>query len=114
MNHPHPADVALGQRLRAVRQQRGLSQQQVAAALGVTHQMVQKYETGRGRVAFSTLVALAGALDVDVALLADGTGPRLPHDPLAVRAAVCFVAIPSLGVRRALVDLMKQLAEEAR
>lgn len=41
---------SLGKRLRAARQQAGLTQSEVAARLGVTYQAVSNYERGKSRV----------------------------------------------------------------
>lgn len=45
----------------------GVSQQQLAHALGITFQQVQKYESGANRVAFSRIIAIARVLDAAVA-----------------------------------------------
>lgn len=59
-------DVVIGARLRAVRLDRGLSQSAVAHAIGITFQQLQKYETGKNRIAAATLVQITEALDADV------------------------------------------------
>jgi transcriptional regulator with XRE-family HTH domain len=61
-----PVDVAVGARIRLLRKVRGLSQQALAEAAGVTFQQIQKYEKGSNRVSASMLVEIAGALNVDV------------------------------------------------
>jgi len=53
---PDPADVHVGSRLRLARGLLGLSQVQVAQALGVSFQAVQKYERGEIRVSASRLL----------------------------------------------------------
>jgi transcriptional regulator with XRE-family HTH domain len=53
---PDPADVHVGSRLRLARGLLGLSQVQVAHALGVSFQAVQKYERGEIRVSASRLL----------------------------------------------------------
>jgi transcriptional regulator with XRE-family HTH domain len=45
-----PVDVAVGARIRLLRKMRGLSQQSLAEAAGVTFQQIQKYERGSNRV----------------------------------------------------------------
>lgn len=60
------ADQHVGRRLRELRTDRGLSQTEVADALGVTFQQVQKYETGANRVSAGRLWALAGYFGVSV------------------------------------------------
>jgi transcriptional regulator with XRE-family HTH domain len=61
-----PVDVHVGQRIRALRMQRGLSQQSLAHAAGLTFQQVQKYEKGANRVSASRLVEFAQVLGVEV------------------------------------------------
>lgn len=59
-------DVLVGQRIRALRCSRGLSQADLGTLVGVTFQQVQTYENGRNRVSASRLDALARPLDVPV------------------------------------------------
>jgi transcriptional regulator with XRE-family HTH domain len=56
-------DRAAGTRLRTIRKVRGISQEALAAAIGVTFQQVQKYEKGTNRIAISTLVLICRALN---------------------------------------------------
>ena len=62
-----PVDVAVGARIRLLRKVRGLSQQALAEAAGVTFQQIQKYERGANRVSASMLTRIARTLDVPVA-----------------------------------------------
>jgi transcriptional regulator with XRE-family HTH domain len=52
---PHPIDVRVGQNLRLLRTQKGLSQPTLASQLGITFQQVQKYEKGTNRISASRL-----------------------------------------------------------
>jgi transcriptional regulator with XRE-family HTH domain len=58
-------DRRIGDCIRAVRVARGLSQQSVAEALGLSPQQLQKYERGVNRVAVATMLSLARILDVN-------------------------------------------------
>src|SRR5436190_14616914 len=62
-----PVDVAVGARIRLLRKVRGLSQQALAEAAGVTFQQIQKYERGANRVSASMLTRIAKTLGVPVA-----------------------------------------------
>lgn len=64
---PQSVDVHIGQRLRSRRIALGQSQTALGAALGVTHQQIQKYEVGQDRIAASRLYEAACAQDVPVA-----------------------------------------------
>jgi transcriptional regulator with XRE-family HTH domain len=63
---PNPIDVYVGARLRMRRSMLGMSQEALAAALGLTFQQVQKYERGANRIGASRLFDLARALGVAV------------------------------------------------
>nr|WP_322096822.1 helix-turn-helix domain-containing protein [Paramagnetospirillum marisnigri] len=56
----------MGARLRLRRSLLGLSQEALAAAMGLTFQQVQKYERGANRIGASRLFDLARALGVGV------------------------------------------------
>lgn len=63
---PDPVDINAGAILRAFRAWRGLSQEELGKAVGVTFQQIQKYERGANRMAASTLYRISRALDVSV------------------------------------------------
>lgn len=75
-------DRRLGERVKGLRLARGMSQQAVADALGVSAQQVQKYERGINRISVSTLLVLARALGVSphtlLGALDQGGGEDLP------------------------------------
>lgn len=62
----HPVDLHVGARLRLKRQIAGMSQIDLAAAIGVTFQQVQKYEVGTNRISASSLHAAATALKAPI------------------------------------------------
>lgn len=62
-----PIDVYIGQRLRALRIERRVSQSDLGAALNVTFQQIQKYERGDNRVSASMLMKAAEALGSPIA-----------------------------------------------
>ncbi len=45
----------------------GMSQHQLARAIGIASQQIQKYEIGANRLSVSRLVEIAAALDVPIA-----------------------------------------------
>jgi transcriptional regulator with XRE-family HTH domain len=65
-------DFHLGKRLRRRRRLLGLTQQQLAAAVGVRFQQIQKYECGANRISAARLWSLAEALEVSVGYFYDG------------------------------------------
>jgi len=59
-------DLHIGRRLRARRRSLGLSQPQLAEAVGVRFQQIQKYECGEDRISASRLWGLSKALKTPV------------------------------------------------
>lgn len=59
----------LGERVRARRQELGLSQEQLSEKAGLDRTYVSSLESGRRNPAFSTLLKLASALEIDLSEL---------------------------------------------
>ena len=57
---------ALGQRIAALRKEQGITQVQLAEALGIAQQTLAHYEVGRLRIAAGTLPALTRLLSVSI------------------------------------------------
>ena len=68
---PDPVDVHVGKRLRLRREMVGVTQEQLAKAIGVTFQQVQKYERGSNRVSASRLYDIARVLGVQIGFFFD-------------------------------------------
>lgn len=69
-------DVALGTRIRAARIAAGMSQAILGSSVGISTQQMQKYETGKDRVAASTLQKIALALRVHPGSFFDEDAPH--------------------------------------
>jgi transcriptional regulator with XRE-family HTH domain len=127
----HPTDRYVGARLRMRRLMLDKSQNDIAKALGLTFQQVQKYEKGANRISASRLQRLCGVLQVPVSFFFDGAPPAhgLPDgfsanvespayvddflatsDGLALVTAYTGIRDPK--VRRAIVALVKQITAE--
>ncbi|WP_140983972.1 helix-turn-helix domain-containing protein [Asticcacaulis tiandongensis] len=65
-------DLHLGKRLRRRRRLLGLTQQQLALAVGIRFQQIQKYECGANRISAARLFQLAKALETPVNYFYDG------------------------------------------
>lgn len=65
-------DESLGATLQQLRQSRGLNQTELGRRLGVSLQQVQKYESGRDRMAASTLFRASEILGVEAGALYAG------------------------------------------
>lgn len=116
------ADHFIGARLRTRRRQLGLSQSELAERLGVSFQQVQKYERGANRVAASTLLRAAQALNVGISWLVgeEASGREDDEDvfralarPGALEMLQTFNAIPDPRARAALLALAREMALEA-
>jgi transcriptional regulator with XRE-family HTH domain len=101
-----------GERLRMLRRRRGMTQVDLARAVGITVQTVVRYESlhSHEELRPARLKALAGALDVDTAELA---GEGAPEDE--------EIAVLTRGLRRMdparrenLIALMMPLIEQYR
>ncbi|MBW9114816.1 helix-turn-helix transcriptional regulator [Rhizobium cauense] len=57
-------DNEIGKRIRDIRLSRGISQNQLGEALGVTFQQIQKYEWGANRISIGAFVQICNALEV--------------------------------------------------
>jgi len=57
-------DVEIGYRLRRARMERGLTQTELGALLGLTFQQIQKYENGQNRLSCSMMVMICRALEL--------------------------------------------------
>ena len=65
-------NICVGQRIRALRQERGLTLKQLGEAVGVRAQQIQKYEVAKNSMTVSRLVEFANFLHVPPsALLAE-------------------------------------------
>ena len=127
---PNPVDLHVGGRVRLRRKLVGISQEQLAAALGLTFQQVQKYERGSNRVSASKLYAIARTLGVPIAFFFDGLADPMEAEPSedvvhdAERAVIQFLGtseglelaklfpqVPRGPVRRQVLDLVRAMAE---
>jgi transcriptional regulator with XRE-family HTH domain len=121
----HPVDIHVGKRVRQRRWMVGVTQQQLAEAVGIKFQQIQKYETGMNRISASRLWDIADALDVPVAFFFEGLeedeiastdGQSIPGDLMADKEALelvrSYYAIPE-NQRRRLFELARVLSDVA-
>src|ERR1700738_316546 len=106
---PHPVDVLVGKRIRTRRTELGMSQTQLAEALNVTFQQVQKYERGVNRVTCSRLSDIATALNVPITFFFSEPMRPAKHQPIydleigdiadGRRLLTAFQRLPSKAVK---------------
>ncbi|WP_312813001.1 helix-turn-helix transcriptional regulator [Brevundimonas sp.] len=90
-------DIEIGRRLRQARMAKGLTQKEMAAAIGLSHQSIQKYENGESRLSLSTLALLRHQLGIEAADLL----PAIRADGTAVADPLASMAQSITGVRLA-------------
>ena len=114
-------DLHLGRRLRRRRRLLGLTQQQLALAVGIRFQQIQKYECGANRISAARLWQLAEALETPVAYFYDGLAEAAAREE--DRSGEMFSRKETLDLiqayyrlserpRRRLLDLAKSLNSE--
>lgn len=79
-------DIVVGSNVRRLRVEADLTLAELAAALGISHQQLQKYETGANRVSAGVLYELARVFALPVDALFDGSEDLSGEDPELVRA----------------------------
>jgi transcriptional regulator with XRE-family HTH domain len=77
-------DVHLGERLRRRRREIGWTLDQLAEAIGVRFQQIQKYETGVNKMSAARLWAIAEALRVPVSYFYAGLDEAFREPQVAV------------------------------
>lgn len=112
--------IWLGQRLRTLRLERGLSLVELAERVGVRYQQIAKYEHAVDRIAFSRLVVIVSALSVPMSKMLDGLpgmlGDEVETDSFVTDAERTLLLrsygdIDSQDVRTKLRELMRSLSE---
>ncbi len=116
VNRGTDVDRFVGTRIRERRVMLGLSQQQMAALIGVTYQQAHKYERGINRISAGRLYEIARTLNVPVSYFYDGLDDAEGTDDTSIRQRMClelarnFTQIPNERHREALSQLARVLA----
>ncbi len=108
-------DRELGAKLRAARISAGMTQTAFGQAIGVSFQQVQKYETGRDRVAASTLQKLGEVLGIHPGeFFGETTAPVGGVAELweAMSMAVALQKIGRASIRKRMAALIEVLASQ--
>jgi transcriptional regulator with XRE-family HTH domain len=114
-------DAAIGERVRQIRNEKGISQTGLGRAIGITFQQVQKYESGTNRIESGRLARISAALGVPITVLfGSGSGKKQRHLPSpvddlkvdgAIRLLQAYQRITGRGVRTALLQIAEHLAK---
>lgn len=97
----------------------GFTQEQLAAALDISYQQVQKYETGANRVSAGRLYEIATHLESEVGYFFEGLAPTarsgsLPHggrNRVTIELVRNFTEIGDQEIRNAVSTLVKMLSD---
>ena len=125
---PSPTDQHVGARVRMRRIMLAMSQEKLAAALGLTFQQVQKYERGANRMGASRLQQMSHILRVPIEFFFEGApNASAPHgsdgsalsmaqiddfvsDSDGLRLIRAFMRIDNATLRRRIVMLVQEIA----
>lgn len=120
---PDPIDLHVGARLRYRRMLLGMSQEALAARLGLTFQQIQKYEKGQNRIGASRLYRIAQTLDAPIgfffedlpeqpgALISGAANPlEFVATPEGLQLNLAFSRVRDTATRRKIVELVEALA----
>ncbi|MCY3829883.1 MAG: helix-turn-helix transcriptional regulator [Rhodospirillaceae bacterium] len=91
--------IALGRRIRFLRNQAKLNQSELALLMGVSTATVSKWERGTGAITMEMVYRLAVKFGCSVSYLAlggDGTRPPVSHDELVDRVSALETAVSEL------------------
>ncbi len=113
-------DDHVGRRVRERRRKRGMTQTELADALGTSYQQIQKYEGGTNRVSAGRLYVLAQALGVTVGYFFKGTGspvrpttePAGSNDEQRIALINSFTQISSAVSGSAILRFLRAIAAE--
>ncbi|MGA1341841.1 MAG: helix-turn-helix domain-containing protein [Hyphomonas sp.] len=92
---PTRIDQLVGEKIRELRTAQNLTLSELGQELGISHQQLQKYETGTNRLSAGMLASVARVLRVPIAELfqdADG-GTSEKRDPASEARARCHTLI---------------------
>lgn len=112
-------DQFVGGKIYSLRLAKGLSRQQLAKVIGVTHQQLQKYEKGTNRISVGRLVLIAKALAKEVPYFYEGLDSNnhepimTQHQRMCIEVSRNFMKISSADHQNAVNTLVKSLSKVA-
>jgi transcriptional regulator with XRE-family HTH domain len=98
----------------------------LGAAIGLTFQQIQKYETGTNRIGASRIHAICKVLQIPISFVFEGSPGltrsenQLPqyfvdfmHSPEGAQLVIAFAQIMDREMRRSIVHMVKRAASQA-
>jgi transcriptional regulator with XRE-family HTH domain len=107
---PDPTDIHVGARVRMRRLMLGMSQTDLANAVTVTFQQIQKYEKGKNRVSASRLQQMSAVLQVPIPFFFEGlpshaSQAKRKYEPSLSDVSQLFTTSEGLTLARAYVQI---------
>jgi len=99
----------IGANLKNMRLGAGLSLQQIAAVLDITHQQVQKYETGQNRFPVEKLYRLRRFYGVPYEIFFDGLAPLEQEEGREWRLFIRLMALPDRELKKKIEEALAAL-----
>ncbi len=113
-------DKFIGDKIYNLRLGKGLSRQQLAEVIGVTHQQLQKYEKGTNRISAGRLVLIAQALDQAPEFFyggfeKDAVAPEenTMHQRMCIEVSRNFMKLRNSDHQNAINSLLRSLVKES-
>lgn len=112
-------DIYIGNKIYALRLARGMSRQELAENIGVTHQQLQKYEKGINRIAVGRLILIAKALHKPIDYFYNGyEEPQeepvsTQHQRMCIEVSRNFMKLTNPEHQNAVNSLIRSLVKES-
>jgi len=112
-------DKFIGNKIYMLRLAKGLSRQQLADVIGVTHQQLQKYEKGSNRISAGRLVLIAKSLERPVSYFYTGLEEQqeermlTQHQRMCIEVSRNFMKLNNPDHQNAVNTLIKSLVKES-
>ncbi|MDN3031222.1 MULTISPECIES: helix-turn-helix domain-containing protein [Rickettsieae] len=113
------ADKFIGEKIYSLRLAKGLSRQQLAKVIVVTHQQLQKYEKGINRIPMGRLILIAKALEKNIDYFYDGLEGadnvepvHTQHQRMCIEVSRNFMKIRNPAHQQAVNALIRSLIKE--
>ena len=112
-------DKFIGDKIYNLRLGKGLSRQQLAEAIGVTHQQLQKYEKGTNRISAGRLVLISRTLERTPEFFYEGfdenSAPQenTMHQRMCIEVSRNFMKLRNTDHQTAINSLLKSLVKES-
>jgi len=110
-------DLAVGARIKALRLAMGLSRQQLATAIDVTHQQLQKYEKGTNRISVGRMPSIAKTLNKPISYFFDGLEipyeAQTTHQRMTIEVARNFALIKNPGHQSVINSMIREFARNS-